>query len=393
MSHLDAAAPELPNHSTYLQTPYFPALDGLRALCVLLVINLHMAEGPLYWHWLAGWRGVTVFFVLSGYLITTLALREEARRGRVHLTAFYVRRSLRIFPLYYLTLAAYCLLILGLGAKRDVGPALGEALPAYLLYLQEVPTFAAKEAGLKVPPFSHSWSLGIEEKFYLVWPLLAFVLWRARAGRRRAGTVGLLAALAVLPPVLGLFGWGLAARWLGCFFPITVGCLLAELLHDPRWYARLQWLNRHLLLVLLVLLVCHFATPWLGPPHEADALVAPYSLAAAALLACLLTGGGRLRRALSWGPLVAVGRLSYGMYLIHYICMYGFYAVAPSAWGHLDRAVIYFVIVSALTVAAAWLLAEAVERPCVELGRRWSRWLTERAAPAESPLSAAAGSL
>src|SRR5438094_377679 len=100
------------SYQEYRALKYVPELDGLRALSALLVISYHMHDKV--WGWLAGYLGVQVFFVLSGYLITTLALREEAERGALCLPAFYVRRACRIFPLYYLTLGTYCLLIFGL---------------------------------------------------------------------------------------------------------------------------------------------------------------------------------------------------------------------------------------------------------------------------------------
>ena len=160
-----------------------PELDGLRAISVLLVVSVHLHDFETVWKWLAGWQGVTVFFVLSGYLITTLSLREErAARGAAFVAgrAFYARRSLRIFPLYYLTLAAYCGLIFGLGLNPEKRFLLSGAMPYYLLYFQEVPFFygLTGESGIVQHaniPFYQSWSLGIEEKFYLVWPVLAFV--------------------------------------------------------------------------------------------------------------------------------------------------------------------------------------------------------------------------
>src|SRR5437899_7858756 len=96
---------------------YLPELDGLRAVSVLIVVSHHMHDRV--WSWLSGELGVTVFFVLSGYLITTLSLREESHRGSLSLTAFYVRRSFRIFPLYYIILAAYCVLILVLRVGHE----------------------------------------------------------------------------------------------------------------------------------------------------------------------------------------------------------------------------------------------------------------------------------
>src|SRR5262245_38320588 len=87
----------------------FPALDGVRAIAVLMVITVHSGFHSDFWLWglVDGSMGVPIFFVLSGYLITTLCLREEADRGSVSLKAFYIRRALRLLPAYYLTLILY----------------------------------------------------------------------------------------------------------------------------------------------------------------------------------------------------------------------------------------------------------------------------------------------
>jgi len=145
-------------YSEYRAVRHFTALDGLRAVSVLLVVLAH-ARGREDWLWIRGANGVTVFFVLSGYLITTLALREEAVRGTIDLGAFYLRRTFRILPMYYLTLAIYCVLILVLHADPARHDKFVRALPYYLTYLQEWPHLVLKDV-----PFELSWSLGIEEK-------------------------------------------------------------------------------------------------------------------------------------------------------------------------------------------------------------------------------------
>src|SRR5687768_10412193 len=142
-------------HRQYLDRKYLDELDGLRALSVLMVVTVHMHDKPVIWHWLGGWQGVTIFFVLSGYLITMLALKEEAKRGSLSLSAFYIRRSFRIFPLYYLVLALYCLLIFGggtFGFWKEKKEPLKQALPWYLLYMQEVPHFYGVQEYRDPPP-------------------------------------------------------------------------------------------------------------------------------------------------------------------------------------------------------------------------------------------------
>jgi peptidoglycan/LPS O-acetylase OafA/YrhL len=362
------------SHSRYLDRTYVPELDGLRGLSVLLVVSVHMYDAHRVWRWLCGGQGVTIFFLLSGYLISSLALREEDRRGSLSLAAFYVRRSFRIFPLYYFTLGLYALLLLGLGLSPHLTANFRAALPAYLLYYQEVPFFTNMIGAGADLPFFQSWSLGIEEKFYLLWPLLAFVLWRGRRGRRRTGTALLTAAFLVAPPLLG---WAapelrLLARCVTSYAAILAGCLLALLLHDRRWFERLRVLGRQTPFTMTLFLVVHFSRPWLpdGPvPFVSDAL---YVLAGVAFLASVLLGGGPVQRLLRTKALVFVGKVSYGIYLIHIFAI----AAAHKLWP--GGGVIAYILACFLSCAGAWVLAQLLEKPCIELGRRWSRRLLER---------------
>jgi peptidoglycan/LPS O-acetylase OafA/YrhL len=371
----DAAMSRAPlSHAAYLDRTYIPELDGLRALSVLLVVSVHMYDAGRVWHWLCGGLGVTVFFLLSGYLISSLALREEDRRGAVSLSAFYVRRGLRIFPLYYCVLGLYALLLLGLGLSPHLVPAFCDALPAYLLYFQEVPFYRHMIAAGQDLPFFQSWSLGIEEKFYLVWPLLAFVLWRGHPGRRRTAAALLTAAFTLGPAVLAwaVPEWHLLGRCLSSYAPILAGCLLALLLHDRRWFERLRGLGRRTPLTGAAFAAAHFARPWLPDcpvPFGWDAL---YWLAGAAFLTSVLLGDGPVQRLLRGRVPVFVGKLSYGIYLIHIFGIAAAHRLAPAG------GVPAYVLACVLATAAAWVLSVMVERPCIELGRRWSRRLLDR---------------
>jgi peptidoglycan/LPS O-acetylase OafA/YrhL len=373
MSRPDAA------HQAYLSRRYFPELDGLRALCVLLVISVHMYDSAALWKWLAGSKGVTVFFILSGYLITTLGLREEEERGSVSLAAFYVRRCCRLLPLYYLVLGLYGVLLVGLGLGPGMAGLFKAALPYYAFYLQEVPFYSWLVLGQQDVPFFHSWSLGVEEKFYLLWPLLAFVAWRGDCRRRLAGALA-LAGLFALAPLLWTMGpvgraWG---RCLFCYFSLLAGCALAQLLHDPVWFGRLRRLGRLTWPALILFLGCHFATPWCEPGSATAALLdVVYTLGATAFLACVLLGDGPVTRALRATPLVFVGRLSYGVYLVHVLAMVAAYRLLPFAPGDPVRGVLSYLLTCVVAVGVAWLLAVTVERHGVALGRRWSRRLTE----------------
>jgi peptidoglycan/LPS O-acetylase OafA/YrhL len=373
-------------YSDYRQRNYVPELDGLRAISVLLVISVHLHDFEAVWKWLAGWQGVTVFFVLSGYLITTLALREEGRTGALSLAAFYVRRSLRIFPLYYLILAVYCGLIFGLGLNPEKRFLLAGAMPYYLLYFQEVPFFyglpgesgSIQHANI---PFYQSWSLGIEEKFYLVWPLLAFVLWRGHSALRLTGSAALVLAFALVPPMFALVGCESAAAVLFPYYPILVGCLLALLLHDRTWFGRLSFVGRRewTFVTLAVFAGLLFARPHMPSDSATIAYVcdAAYTLGVAAFLMSVLAGEGWIQRTLRFGPLVSIGRLSYGIYLIHILCLNIAQRVFVPHSGRIAISVGAYLLTCVISIAAARVLALVVEWPCIEIGRRWSKWILE----------------
>src|SRR5262249_908567 len=151
------------------------------------------------------------------------------------------------------------------------------------------------------------------------------------------------------------------------------GCLLAQLLHDPVWFARLRRLGRLTLPVLLLFLACHFATPWLEPGAPAAVLLdVAYTLTATTFLACVLLDDGSIRRPLRAAPLVFVGRLSYGVYLVHVLAMIAAYRLLPFAPGRPVLGVLSYLLTCGVAIGVAWLLALLVERRGVELGRRWS---------------------
>jgi hypothetical protein len=205
-------------------TRFFPGLEGLRAIAALLVV-FHHARTHRLWGVLEGWNGVTLFFVLSGFLITTLALREEDERGALRWRAFFVRRGFRILPVYVASLALYAAAMFALGISATHRTSFVQAVPWFLSPFPEVPFFTHVHV-----VFSLAWSLGIEEKFYLLWPLLAFVVLRKRGGARLALAV-VLALVCQLP--LALTGGG---RALAPYSAILVGCVLASLLHDRRTF-------------------------------------------------------------------------------------------------------------------------------------------------------------
>ncbi len=366
------------SHDAYLRRAHFPELDGLRGLCALLVITVHLYSHKAAWAWLAGDRAVTLFFALSGLLITTLALREEGRDGRLALGPFFIRRAFRLFPLYYFVLAVYIAYVLVLGrGDADQQASLSEALAWYALYFQEVPFFDLIVRQQRDLPFFHSWSLGVEEKFYLLWPPLAFVLWRCRPALRLRGTVALVAALTLGLPILAWVGFQQWARYLSSYQAILAGCLLAQWLHDADAFERLGRLARGWT-AFIALIALHA----LSSLHGLISIVVSvlYPLAALVVLAGLMRGEGALSAFFRWGPLVAVGKLSYGVYLVHLLAMALVYKVfAVGSWSVVGS-VLAYLVVAGVSVAVAAVLHVVIEAPMIRLGR----WLATPA-PLESP--------
>lgn len=342
------------SHQEYLARPYFPALDGLRAISIALVVLWHATETK-YFGWLHGYHGVTIFFVLSGFLITTLLLREEDRHGAVSFHGFYIRRIFRILPLYYLVLAVYCVLILGARLQPDRVDAFRHALPYYAFYFSEFPHFARFRA-----PFDLSWSLGIEEKFYLLWPALAFGLLRL-VRMRMIAACGLLLLTLLLPST-----WG-ASVFLRPYGLILVGCIAALALHSPDGYRMARAFGPWQLPFFAGLLgACVIVgDPWL--PVVFEPLVALFTVLL--LVATMVRQEGVVARTLSVPPLVRVGGISYGIYLIHQLCLNAVEKVVPSSWGIWGGALLALTG-GAAAVIGALVLARVVEQPLIRIGRR-----------------------
>lgn len=230
-------------------SPHLPALDGIRALAFLLVLAFHTDE---LWHQLGQskllnyvdavllsfWVGVDLFFVLSGFLITRILL---ASRGQPdYFSQFFIRRTLRIFPLYFLFLAGAAAWVMLLGTS---GPQAQNATPwwAYLTFTEN--WVFAQDGWIGIPGLRHLWSLAVEEQFYLLWPLVI-----ACAGYHRLRLVMVL--LLILPAVLrvlvlsqghqnGIFNYAATVTHVD---PLAAGALLALLGERPEKRA---WLGRH----------------------------------------------------------------------------------------------------------------------------------------------------
>ncbi|MDB5068855.1 MAG: oatA [Chloroflexi bacterium] len=336
-----------------------PALDGLRGVAVLLVLIFHC------WPELApgGLVGVDIFFVLSGYLITTLLLDEWRLTGRVSFLRFYGRRALRLLPALTLLVAACVLVVLAHPASRFAAATL-RAIPLTAGYVANWAYASGSDLGL----LAHTWSLSIEEQFYLVWPvvLTGLLLWR---GPRTA----LLSALAGIVAVAAVRGAMVAggATWLRVYGgfdtradALLAGCALALGAHVAAG-RRLPALP----VAVAALLGTGCLARIIIDPSPYDGLKAGgftvVALCATALLAALVVRPlPPLVALFALPPLAAAGRVSYGIYLWHYPLLLLLFPQAAA------RGPLALAVVTSITCVVAALSHAVVEVPFLRLKRR-----------------------
>ncbi|MEV6241660.1 acyltransferase [Lentzea sp. NPDC051838] len=353
-------------HADYLALRRFPALDGLRAVAAVMVVFQHF--GGKTWAYSGGWMGVDLFFVLSGFLITTLALREEGRKGRASVRNFYLRRVFRLMPVYYVVLAATALLYYWRGDW--VTAELDKVLPYYLTFNNEF--IAAGHI------FGHSWTLAVEQKFYLVWPLLAFAAGFMPMGRRLGIAFGAIALLALVLMVPS-FNYGTSS-----YIVILMGCVVAILLHDPKGFAFLRgltrpWLGFVFLPVLVAVQLNAHRLMMLTGSDTTPVLI--YGLVVCLLLLSVL-GDGPLVKFFSTPPMKFVGERSYSLYLVQGIAASFMVSTFPPF--RIDRTFTAIMITLA-AIGLADLLFRHVEQPMIEVGRKLIARLDRRTAEKRTP--------
>jgi peptidoglycan/LPS O-acetylase OafA/YrhL len=295
------------SYSIYISTRTFASLDGLRALAILGVLWHHTMSDYAIWPALRrGFLGVDFFFIISGFLIVTLLLRERRDSGAISLRNFYARRSLRIFPAYWaMLLFVACVAYLRSGQESE---AIRRDLPFAMLYISNLVPMASL--------LSITWSLSTEEQFYLIIPALQKYLPRFLP----LVLVPIAYVIVTLPP-FGIFPTLRMPDFFRqtTFGPILLGVMLAYVLDHPRGWAAVASVLRSRLsplygLALVALTISYPGADISGWPR----LIIQASLVTF-LAACVVRENHALRSLLTSWPIRRIGIVSYGIYLYHLV--------------------------------------------------------------------------
>ena len=360
---------------------YRPEIDGLRAVAILSVVAYHAGVPGVT----GGFIGVDVFFVISGFLITGLLLTEVEQRGRIDLLDFFSRRARRLLPALFLvvavTLVLGALFLIPLKKEQTI---LAQSVTNALLYVSNF--YFAQGRGYFDPPTElspmlHTWSLAVEEQFYLVWPTLLIILGLAARSTSTPFRRWVVAALAVILVVSftysALAAWGTGGAPESAFFLITsrawelaAGALLAVM--KPRLTdGRRIWGETFGVFGVLAIVSASVAFDR-STPFPGVAALAPVLGATAIIAAGIVSPNAISVRWLASAPMVAIGLVSYSWYLWHWPLL----AIARSMdLGNRD--LLRDAVISLVALGLAAVTYRFIEDP-IRRRRFWGNWNSAR---------------
>jgi peptidoglycan/LPS O-acetylase OafA/YrhL len=311
--------------------PRIPSLDGLRGVAILMVLIGHVAHSlpsqfaPLLRFAGNGKLGVKIFFVLSGFLIYSLSIREVEKTGVFNWRQFYLRRVLRIFPCFYLYLAV----VLYMVAVGMISLSWQMIVSAATFSLNYRPIWDHSVGTHDYDAIGHYWTLALEEQFYLTWPLLMVLFMKRKL-------LHLLVFVMILAPFIRVVSYFLMPAFRGeigmmfhtGFDSIAAGVLLGELLKRELFRKYLERLASGRWVVLGVVFFLVFISPILSDNFRGGYDIifgASLDLIALSILitAAVSFSGSSLFRLLNWRPLVYVGVLSYSLYVWNNLFLLG----------------------------------------------------------------------
>ncbi|HEY6900809.1 MAG TPA: acyltransferase [Puia sp.] len=293
---------------------YVRSFDGLRAVSIFFVLLAHLGIYRIFetgsfgmthvWPLFSGETGVTVFFALSGFLITRILLIEQEKFGQINLKNFYIRRFLRLLP----PLVVFFTLVFVLMRTHRIDESRTSLLYSFFYLYNFVPN------GIYISELAHTWSLAVEEQFYFTWPLFLLLLRPRKSLYIGMLLIGLCIVAKVVLPGMSVSYFYRTNRW---FFPavapIIIGSMSAILLAE---YKQLPQLIAGKYRLCLAAALVFFLSPLYLPDSLVDYAYMFQAIAASLLLAILLLCPDiALSKFLGWRPLVYIGKISYSLYV------------------------------------------------------------------------------
>jgi peptidoglycan/LPS O-acetylase OafA/YrhL len=351
-----------PELSLPFNKSHLPALDGIRAVAVFLVIFYHFGVPRV-----PGAHGVMIFFVLSGFLITWLLIKENEKNDTISLSGFYKRRTLRIFPAFY----AYWLLLISyllITRKPVLWPHAWSAFFYTSNYYNAI-------NGDPSNGLSHTWSLAIEEQFYLLWPL-GFLLLRRNLARAATFLVMLIGVVWIYRAIL-CFGFNVDQDYIYAAFDtrldeLMVGCLVAVLIRNGSLSSFWRAVTAHTLLPLVTIALL-LASIFIGNAYvyryrDVFGFAVEPPLIAVLLVQLIVLSSKPLWSWSEWRVLKFLGRISYSLYLYHQVAL----SLVKKALSSYPMILQLLAAVS-ITIIVAAISYYVIERPFLKLKKRASR--------------------